>query len=140
MNLHVNINISWEERLAERGEPFKQRLRIKRAFIGRCFFCSFRWMYLLNALGVSISLKSGMQLSAIGLLFNTVMPGAVGGDVIKAMRVRSMSSGQVSRLSVLYSIILDRIFEGKQLKLNFESAKIKIIPSLREKLVEKNYF
>jgi tRNA (cytidine56-2'-O)-methyltransferase len=38
------------------------------------------------------------------------------------------------------AIVLDRIFEGKQLKLNFESAKIKIIPSLREKLVEKNYF
>jgi tRNA (cytidine56-2'-O)-methyltransferase len=38
------------------------------------------------------------------------------------------------------AIVLDRIFEGKQLKLNFESAKMKIIPSLREKLVEKNYF
>jgi tRNA (cytidine56-2'-O)-methyltransferase len=38
------------------------------------------------------------------------------------------------------AIVLDRIFEGKQLKLNFESAKIKIIPSLREKLVEKDYF
>jgi tRNA (cytidine56-2'-O)-methyltransferase len=38
------------------------------------------------------------------------------------------------------AIVLDRIFEGKQLKLNFESAKLKIIPSHREKLVEKNYF
>jgi tRNA (cytidine56-2'-O)-methyltransferase len=38
------------------------------------------------------------------------------------------------------AIVLDRIFEGKQLKLNFESAKMKIIPSLREKLVEKDYF
>lgn len=37
------------------------------------------------------------------------------------------------------AIVLDRIFGGKQLKLNFESAKMKIIPSLREKLVEKNY-
>ena len=38
------------------------------------------------------------------------------------------------------AIVLDRIFEGKQLKLNFESAKMKIIPSLGEKLVEKKYF
>jgi tRNA (cytidine56-2'-O)-methyltransferase len=38
------------------------------------------------------------------------------------------------------AIVLDRIFEGKQLKLNFESAKMKIIPSLREKIVEKKYF
>ena len=38
------------------------------------------------------------------------------------------------------AIVLDRIFQGKQLKLSFESAKMKIIPSLREKLVEKNYF
>lgn len=38
------------------------------------------------------------------------------------------------------AIVLDRIFQGKQLKLSFESAKMKIIPSLREKLVEKNHF
>ena len=38
------------------------------------------------------------------------------------------------------AIVLDRIFQGKQLKLNFESSKMKIIPSHREKLVEKNYF
>jgi tRNA (cytidine56-2'-O)-methyltransferase len=38
------------------------------------------------------------------------------------------------------AIVLDRIFGGKQLKLNFESAKLKIIPSHREKVVEKNYF
>jgi tRNA (cytidine56-2'-O)-methyltransferase len=38
------------------------------------------------------------------------------------------------------AIVLDRIFGGKQLKLNFESAKLKIIPSHREKVIEKNYF
>ena len=38
------------------------------------------------------------------------------------------------------AVVLDRIFQGKQLKLSFESAKMKIIPSLREKLVEKKHF
>jgi tRNA (cytidine56-2'-O)-methyltransferase len=42
-----------------------------------------------------------------------------------------------SEISAL-AIILDRLHEGKQLKLNFESAKMKIIPSVRKKQIEKN--
>jgi tRNA (cytidine56-2'-O)-methyltransferase len=42
-----------------------------------------------------------------------------------------------SEISAL-AIILDRIHEGKQFKLNFESAKMKIIPSVKEKRIEKN--
>jgi tRNA (cytidine56-2'-O)-methyltransferase len=44
-----------------------------------------------------------------------------------------------SEISAL-AIILDRIYEGKQLKLNFESAKMKIIPSVKEKRIEKNNY
>ena len=43
-----------------------------------------------------------------------------------------------SEISAL-AIILDRIHEGKQFKLNFESAKMKIIPSVKEKRIEKKY-
>jgi tRNA (cytidine56-2'-O)-methyltransferase len=42
-----------------------------------------------------------------------------------------------SEISAL-AILLDRIHEGKQFKLNFESAKMKIIPSVKEKRIEKN--
>ena len=44
-----------------------------------------------------------------------------------------------SEISAL-AIVLDRIYEGKQLKLNFESAKMRIIPSIKEKLIEKNNY
>lgn len=44
-----------------------------------------------------------------------------------------------SEISAL-AIVLDRIYEGKQLKLNFESAKMKIIPSFKEKRIEKNNY
>jgi tRNA (cytidine56-2'-O)-methyltransferase len=44
-----------------------------------------------------------------------------------------------SEISAL-AIILDRLHEGKQLKLNFESAKMKIIPSVRKKQIEKNNY
>jgi tRNA (cytidine56-2'-O)-methyltransferase len=44
-----------------------------------------------------------------------------------------------SEISAL-AIILDRIHEGKQLRLNFESAKMKIIPSVKEKRIEKNNY
>ena len=43
-----------------------------------------------------------------------------------------------SEISAL-AIILDRIHEGKQFKLDFESAKMKIIPSVKEKRIEKKY-
>jgi tRNA (cytidine56-2'-O)-methyltransferase len=44
-----------------------------------------------------------------------------------------------SEISAL-AIVLDRIYDGKQLKLNFESAKMKIIPSIKEKIIEKNNY
>lgn len=44
-----------------------------------------------------------------------------------------------SEISAL-AIVLDRIYDGKQLKLNFKSAKMKIIPSIKEKIIEKNNY
>jgi tRNA (cytidine56-2'-O)-methyltransferase len=48
----------------------------------------------------------------------------------------SVSNQPHSEIAAL-AIVLDRIFKGKQLTLDFKSAKIKIIPSATGKLVEK---
>jgi len=43
-----------------------------------------RWSLLLNSQGVELKLFKGIQLSLVGLFFNFVIPGGVGGDVVKA--------------------------------------------------------
>ena len=77
-------------------------------FIGGLTLCSYRWISLIEALGLRLNLLTGMRLTAIGLLFNTVMPGAVGGDLIKALYVCRKQNGE-TKTAVLYSIFLDRV-------------------------------
>ncbi|MFB5599628.1 MAG: tRNA (cytidine(56)-2'-O)-methyltransferase [Nitrososphaeraceae archaeon] len=48
----------------------------------------------------------------------------------------SVSNQPHSEIAAL-AIVLDRIFNGQQLKLDFKSAKLRIIPSATGKLVEK---
>src|SRR6266849_3142138 len=48
---------------------------------------SWRWNVLNGALGFGIRYREAFSLSMIGLLFTVVIPGSVGGDVIKAYYV-----------------------------------------------------
>lgn len=77
-------------------------------FIGGLTLCSYRWISLIEALGLRLNLMVGMRLTAIGLLFNTVMPGAVGGDLVKALYV-CKGQNRETKTAVLYSIFLDRV-------------------------------
>ena len=66
---------------------------------------SLRWRLLLQGLGVNILAKVAMQLQMIGFFFNVAMPGAVGGDIIKAIYV---SKHIGSRTKAMTSVLLDR--------------------------------
>ncbi|MDD9951506.1 MAG: lysylphosphatidylglycerol synthase transmembrane domain-containing protein [Zetaproteobacteria bacterium] len=77
-------------------------------FFGNLVLCGYRWISLIEALGLKVKLAVGMKLTAIGLLFNTIMPGAVGGDLVKALYVCRGHSA-TKRTAVLYSIFLDRV-------------------------------
>lgn len=69
---------------------------------------NYRWYVLLKSQGFQHSVKQTFQLSLIGLFFNFMVPGGVGGDVVKgAYLVSGQSSG---RLKPLLTILLDRIF------------------------------
>jgi len=69
---------------------------------------SLRWNLLLKGLGIHMPLLRAMRLQLIGFFFNTAMPGAVGGDVIKGMYVLREKTA-TSKTNALLTIILDRI-------------------------------
>ena len=67
----------------------------------------FRWQRLVLAQGLNFKLADAMRLGFIGNIFNLVIPGAVGGDVIKAAFLGRMQPGRKSRAYA--SMVLDRI-------------------------------
>jgi len=48
-----------------------------------------RWWRLLHRLGERVSYKSAFGDAAVGILYNFLLPGSVGGDVVRALRMRS---------------------------------------------------
>jgi uncharacterized protein (TIRG00374 family) len=69
---------------------------------------SFRWFKLLRGAKVRVSYLRALQLQMVGLFFNTAMPGAVSGDLVKAVYVVRDQRGQ-GRTSAALAIILDRV-------------------------------
>ena len=67
---------------------------------------AFRWWYLLRVLGVKLPLWEVTRLAYLGLFFNNIVPGTVGGDLVKAWYV---SKHEHKIAGVLVSIFLDRI-------------------------------
>jgi glycosyltransferase 2 family protein len=69
--------------------------------------CSARWFLLARAQQLSLSFKDMFELTMIGAFFNTFMPGAVGGDLIKAWYV----AGQVPqrKTKAIFTVLLDRV-------------------------------
>jgi glycosyltransferase 2 family protein len=66
-----------------------------------------RWNLLLGAQGFLLSLQEAFSLTMIGSLFNMVIPGAVGGDVIKGYYVCRRTTGKAPE--ALTTIVMDRV-------------------------------
>jgi uncharacterized protein (TIRG00374 family) len=64
-----------------------------------------RWFVLVRAQGVPFTMASAMRLGMIGFYFNTFLPGAVGGDIIKAAGLARERSG---RTLAAATVIMDR--------------------------------
>lgn len=92
--------------LIDRPEIFALNLFLW-IFVG-LFLGTLRWRSLLKGMNIDVSLKRAMQLQAIGFFFNSAMPGAVGGDVIKAVYLLRESNSK-KRTPAMMSIILDRV-------------------------------
>jgi uncharacterized protein (TIRG00374 family) len=69
---------------------------------------AFRWYCLLRAAGSNLGYWKVLYIHWIGFFFNIVMPGAVGGDLVKAIYV--IRNGQkISKTKVMMTVLLDRI-------------------------------
>ncbi|MGE3175073.1 MAG: lysylphosphatidylglycerol synthase transmembrane domain-containing protein, partial [Planctomycetota bacterium] len=66
-----------------------------------------RWWWLLRVNGMDVSLLEALRFTWIGVFFNTVVPGATGGDVIKAVYIMRRCPGH--RVPALVSVIVDRV-------------------------------
>ncbi|MFO1078844.1 MAG: lysylphosphatidylglycerol synthase transmembrane domain-containing protein [Planctomycetota bacterium] len=66
-----------------------------------------RWWWLLRVNGTDVTLSETLRFTWVGIFFNTVVPGATGGDVIKALYIMKRCPGH--RVQVLVSVIVDRV-------------------------------
>jgi len=65
-----------------------------------------RWYFLVKAQGLPFTIFDGMRLGLIGTFFNFLIPGAVGGDLVKAALI---AREQSQRLLAISTIVVDRI-------------------------------
>ena len=65
-----------------------------------------RWYLLVRALDLSLTLRDAFRFGLIGIFFNTFLPGAVGGDIIKAA---VLARGQRRRTAAVATVIMDRL-------------------------------
>lgn len=65
-----------------------------------------RWRRLLWAVDVHIGFGAAFNLTLIGMFFSIALPGAVGGDIVKAYY---LSKGQSQRAALVTTVIFDRL-------------------------------
>lgn len=65
-----------------------------------------RWSILTRALDLPLTLRDTMRLGCIGYYFNTMLPGSIGGDLVKA---GALIRSQERRTAAVATIICDRL-------------------------------
>jgi uncharacterized protein (TIRG00374 family) len=65
-----------------------------------------RWYVLVRALGLPFTLADALRLGMVGFYFNTLLPGSVGGDILKAA---FLAREQSRRTAAVASVVMDRV-------------------------------
>lgn len=71
------------------------------------FIATWRWKLLLRVQNLNLTLWECFKLNLIGLFFNYVMPGGVGGDVVKGFYI--VKDHPKNRMGAGMSVLLDRV-------------------------------
>ena len=72
-----------------------------------CLFITFiRWWLLVRAQGLQFSLRNAIRLGLVSYYFNSILPGSVGGDILKAVAV---AREQSRRTVAVATIVIDRV-------------------------------
>lgn len=77
-------------------------------FFGNTAICAHRWRILLGLAGARLPFWRAVQLQLTGMFFNTVVPGNVGGDVVKALYV-ARDNAPEKRTGILLIVLVDRL-------------------------------
>jgi uncharacterized membrane protein YbhN (UPF0104 family) len=103
----LGLGYVWDQHVVK-GEPIQTGFLV----VGFAVFCGavaltmFRWYLLVRALDLQLSIRDAFRYGMIGVFFNTFLPGAVGGDLIKAA---VLARGQARRTAAVATVIMDRV-------------------------------
>jgi uncharacterized membrane protein YbhN (UPF0104 family) len=75
-------------------------------YLASALLTMFRWYLLVRALDLTLTIRDAFRYGMIGVFFNTFLPGAVGGDIIKAA---VLARGQSRRTAAVATVIMDRL-------------------------------
>ena len=75
-------------------------------FIFSQVILAFRWWFFMRVWDIQIPFLSAVNLTFLGLYFNNFLPGAVGGDVVRAWYVAKHTH---KRMPAIISVIVDRV-------------------------------
>lgn len=89
-------------------DPLMALMNIAVWLLGSTLLTSFRWHMLLKGMNIHLPFKKILNLNLVGFFFNTVAPGAVGGDLVKAYYLfKDQKDGH--RTPAMLAIFLDRL-------------------------------
>ena len=77
--------------------------------LGPVLLGTWRWWLLLRGAGIHCKFLRTINLQLIGFFFNTAMPGAVGGDIVKALYIVKEQDSPQGKTPAMLSVLLDRI-------------------------------
>lgn len=66
-----------------------------------------RWFLLVRALDLPFTLRNAFRLGLVGIYYNTFLPGAVGGDVLKAYFIAREQPGR--KAAAVATVLIDRV-------------------------------
>ena len=75
---------------------------------GPILLSAIRWKILLKSAGFRISTYKAVKLQLVGVFFTTVLPGSLGGDLVKAYYLIA-DNKEKSKTSAIWSILFDRL-------------------------------
>jgi uncharacterized protein (TIRG00374 family) len=102
----VSLASVWQRHIVE-GQPIHYDCLITATVLyGASVMLTFvRWWYLVRAQDLPFTLPSALRLGLVGFFFNTCLPGAIGGDIIKAAVI---AREQSRRTVAVATILIDR--------------------------------
>lgn len=83
-------------------------------FLASLLIVAVRWRFLMQIVGVHIRVWEAVRLTFLGQFFNAIVPGMVGGDLVKAYYVAKHTP---RKAAVLVSIFIDRVIGLAELAL-----------------------